>query len=201
MPRLLRLLLLCFTANLYAGERVLSSGDGQTVLLELYTSEGCSSCPPMERYLNRLKAHDALWQSYIPLAFHVDYWNYIGWVDRFASAEFAERQRAHAREGNVRSVYTPAMIVNGEAWRPGLVGRLPGPETRRSGQQPSICTLPCWAWGSNRASRPAKTRGEMHSMNSWWLASSRCGESMGIGAPLSRKRITGTPKRRPSPYG
>ncbi len=135
MPGLVRILvLISFSSSLSAGELVLLSGDGQKVLLELYTSEGCSSCPPMESYLNGFKSHDALWESYIPVAFHVDYWNYIGWEDRFASPEFAQRQRQHAREGNVPSVYTPALIVNGQAWRPGLLSRLPTPETRPSGK-------------------------------------------------------------------
>ena len=132
LPRIL--VMLFFSPPLFAGELVLSSGNGQNVLMELYTSEGCSSCPPMERYINGFKTHDALWEPYIPLAFHVDYWNYIGWEDRFASPGFAKRQREHAREGNVRSVYTPALIVNGTGWRPGLINELPGPDARASGQ-------------------------------------------------------------------
>ncbi len=135
MSGLLRILvLLFFSSSLIAGELVLSSGNGQKVLMELYTSEGCSSCPPMERYINGFKTHDALWQSYIPLAFHVDYWNYIGWEDRFASPDLAKRQREHAREGNVRSVYTPALIVNGTGWRPGFFNELPTPNRRPSGR-------------------------------------------------------------------
>jgi hypothetical protein len=135
MSGLLRILvLLCFSSPLFAGELVLASGNGQNVLMELYTSEGCSSCPPMERYINGFKTQDALWEPYIPLTFHVDYWNYIGWEDRFASPGFAKRQREHAREGNVRSVYTPALIVNGTGWRPGFFNELPSPDTRASGQ-------------------------------------------------------------------
>jgi len=135
MPGLLHILiLLFFSSSLFAGELLLSSGNGQKLLMELYTSEGCSSCPPMERYINGFKSHDALWQTYIPLAFHVDYWNYIGWEDPFASPEFAKRQRDHARQGNVRSVYTPALIVNGCGWRPGLFDKLPTPDTRPSGK-------------------------------------------------------------------
>jgi hypothetical protein len=134
MPGLLRVLVLLFVSPaLYADEQVLSSGSGQALLMELYTSEGCSSCPPMERYINRFKSHDALWVSYIPVAFHVDYWNYIGWEDRFASPDFSKRQRLHAREGNVRSVYTPALIVNGSGWRPGFFSKLPEPDTRPAG--------------------------------------------------------------------
>lgn len=135
MPVMLAVLLLLFCrGSLYAGELVLSSGNRQNLLLELYTSEGCSSCPPMERYINSFKSHDALWESYIPVAFHVDYWNYIGWEDRFASPDFSRRQRQHAREGNVRSVYTPALLVNGIGWRPAIASQLPRVETRPAGR-------------------------------------------------------------------
>lgn len=132
LPRFLLLLLCSFST--YAGETVLSSGDDQALLMELYTSEGCSSCPPMENYLNRFKSHESLWKHFIPVAFHVDYWNYIGWVDRYASREFAKRQRRHASEGNVRSVYTPALIVNGSSWRPGAIAQLPTPKTSAAGK-------------------------------------------------------------------
>jgi hypothetical protein len=64
----------------------------------------------------------------------VDYWNYIGWEDRFSSPEFAKRQREHAREGNARSGYTPALLVNGTGWRPRLFDELPSPDTRPSGK-------------------------------------------------------------------
>jgi hypothetical protein len=111
---------------------VFASGDQPTLLVELYTSEGCSSCPPAERYLNGLKSRPELWVSYVPVAFHVDYWNYLGWEDRFASQAFSDRQRQHARTGNVRTVYTPALIVDGSEWRPGLFDRLPKPETGRA---------------------------------------------------------------------
>jgi hypothetical protein len=135
MPVFLRFLILLFSCSpLFAGELLFSSGNGQKTLMELYTSEGCSSCPPMERYVNRLKSDDALWESYIPVVFHVDYWNYIGWEDRFASPGFASRQRQHASEGNVPSVYTPALIVNGNGWRPGLFNQLPTLSTRSAGK-------------------------------------------------------------------
>ncbi len=128
------LILLFFSTPLSAGELTLSSGDKPRILLELYTSEGCSSCPPMERYLNEFKSNEALWDPYIPLAFHVDYWNYIGWEDRFASPQFAERQRGHARERHVSSVYTPALIVNGSGWRPGFVQSPPPVATTPTGK-------------------------------------------------------------------
>ena len=85
-------------------------------LIELYTSEGCSSCPPADKWLNKLRFHPKLWSDFIPVAFHVDYWDYIGWHDPFASKQFSLRQRQYARESNLSSVYTPAMLVNGVEW-------------------------------------------------------------------------------------
>ncbi|MGJ8664273.1 MAG: DUF1223 domain-containing protein, partial [Marinicella sp.] len=72
-----------------------SSADEQTTLIELFTSEGCSSCPPADAFLSQFQNSDDLWNQYIPIAFHVDYWDYIGWKDVFASPEFSARQRSH----------------------------------------------------------------------------------------------------------
>ncbi|MDH5614701.1 MAG: DUF1223 domain-containing protein, partial [Gammaproteobacteria bacterium] len=113
-------MLVCSSAS--AEPVTLVSGQGQKVLIELYTSEGCSSCPPAEKYLNTYRHNKELWHTYIPVAFHVDYWDYIGWKDRFASPSFSTRQRQHARERNVRSVYTPSFMVNGAGWQPGWFG-------------------------------------------------------------------------------
>ncbi|MEM1230291.1 MAG: DUF1223 domain-containing protein, partial [Pseudomonadota bacterium] len=94
----------------------LRSGVIQTPLLELYTSEGCSSCPPADRYLTRLEEAPDLWQSVVPVAFHVTYWDYLGWRDPFASKGFDTRQRAiAARERS--GVYTPGMFLAGREWR------------------------------------------------------------------------------------
>lgn len=84
-------------------------------LVELYTSEGCSSCPPADALLGRVVAdaergHLAVYA----LAFHVDYWDHLGWRDRFSSPVFTERQNAYARRFGLASLYTPQMVVNGE---------------------------------------------------------------------------------------
>jgi hypothetical protein len=93
-------------------------GPAQRVtLVELFTSEGCSSCPPAERWLNGLADDPRLWHGIVPVAFHVDYWDYIGWPDRFASPAYAARQRAHARSAGRGGVYTPGFVVHGEEWR------------------------------------------------------------------------------------
>ncbi|MEO0745645.1 MAG: DUF1223 domain-containing protein [Pseudomonadota bacterium] len=82
----------------------------QPVVVELFTSQGCSSCPPADALMHDLAERDDV----IALALHVDYWDYIGWKDEFADPDYAKRQRGYAVEGGRRSVYTPQMIINGE---------------------------------------------------------------------------------------
>lgn len=85
------------------------------VVVELFTSEGCSSCPPADRLLADLIGEHAGDAAFFPLAYHVDYWNNLGWTDAFSSAAFSDRQRAYARTSASDRVYTPQMIVNGVA--------------------------------------------------------------------------------------
>lgn len=106
-----------FQTSFVQAEVVISSPDTRVSLLELYTSEGCSSCPPADKWLSELKSHPGLWTSLIPVAFHVDYWNYIGWEDRFSSPEYASRQRRYAKSKNLKTVYTPGFLLNGQEWR------------------------------------------------------------------------------------
>lgn len=80
------------------------------VVVELYTSQGCSSCPPADAFLGQL----AMRSDVIPLALHVDYWDYIGWKDQFASPKYTKRQHSYAQEAGRRTVYTPQMIVQGQ---------------------------------------------------------------------------------------
>jgi hypothetical protein len=80
------------------------------VVVELFTSQGCSSCPPADAFLHELAAREDV----LALGLHVDYWDYIGWKDVFGHAAFSERQRAYAKAGGRRSVYTPQMIINGQ---------------------------------------------------------------------------------------
>lgn len=99
---------------LAAAECSAKSGTQTVPLLELYTSEGCSSCPPADKWLSNLKL-DA--NKVVPLAFHVDYWDYIGWKDRFAKAEYSDRQRKTAALGGAGFVYTPQFTLNGRDFR------------------------------------------------------------------------------------
>jgi hypothetical protein len=93
------------------------SGPKRVQLLELFTSEGCSSCPPAEASLSRLVSDSRLWRDFVPVAFHVDYWDRLGWKDPFASAEWTKRQQTYAADWRAESIYTPAFVLNGHEWR------------------------------------------------------------------------------------
>ncbi|HEY5037355.1 MAG TPA: DUF1223 domain-containing protein [Chthoniobacterales bacterium] len=96
------------------------SGPARTSLLDLYTSEGCSSCPPAEAQLSQLKSDPDLWKKFVPLAFHVDYWDRLGWRDRFSAKEWTARQSRYATLWQSESVYSPAFVLNGSELRGGL---------------------------------------------------------------------------------
>ncbi len=89
------------------------SGPTQTALIELYTSEGCSSCPPADRWLATLAMEPASGAKIVPLALHVDYWDSLGWRDRFAQPDFSARQRALTAAQGSRTVFTPQVMVDG----------------------------------------------------------------------------------------
>lgn len=112
----------CFAGGVAAQQQFVS-GASQTAMIELYTSQGCSSCPPAEEFLNTFVDNPRLWSSFVPIAFHVDYWDYLGWKDRFALPSNAQRQRRYASLKNVRTVYTPGFVVNGREWRPGWLSK------------------------------------------------------------------------------
>ena len=131
--RLVLLVVLLSAAPLPAAPLLLDSGTRQVTLLELYTSQGCSSCPPAERWLNKRIDDDELWTEFVPLAFHVDYWDYLGWEDPFAAAAHGERQRDYARAGRASTVYTPGFFANGREWRGWTFGLGPRRSDRQSG--------------------------------------------------------------------
>jgi hypothetical protein len=117
-----------------AGPIQFQSSERQASLLELYTSEGCSSCPPAEKWLSGMKSEAGLWTDFVPVAFHVDYWNSLGWRDRWSSEEFSDRQRAYAQAWGSENIYTPELVLNGKEWSnwfgwkgaPGKTGNQPG---------------------------------------------------------------------------
>ncbi|AJX32813.1 Uncharacterized secreted protein [Burkholderia oklahomensis] len=106
----------CVAQAAAGGACTARSPDGRQALVELYTSEGCSSCPPADDWLARLASHRAA-PRIVPLALHVDYWDGLGWTDRFAQHRFTERQRALASRGGGSFVYTPEVAVAGRELR------------------------------------------------------------------------------------
>jgi hypothetical protein len=123
-------------ATTLAGLCEVTSGSATVALLELYTSEGCSSCPPADRWLAELPRRGVDAARVVPLAFHVDYWNYLGWTDRFSQAAFTERQREFARRNNSRSVYTPEFVLHGREYRRWSFGSFDADVARINRQPP-----------------------------------------------------------------
>lgn len=108
-------------------------------LLELYTSEGCSSCPPADRFVSGLRGAGLSADQVVPLSLHVDYWDYIGWKDRFARPAFDERQRWLSDLAASRIVYTPEIFIGGQEvrdWRGGVAAAV-----RRVNASPAQATI------------------------------------------------------------
>jgi len=112
MFKALRVGALALTGLMLAGAQGVSAGQlhlNPSAVVELFTSQGCSSCPPADAFLAELQGREDL----VTLAYHVDYWDYIGWPDSFATKEHSDRQRAYAASWGSARVYTPQLIVNG----------------------------------------------------------------------------------------
>src|SRR3954463_8496265 len=105
---------LAFSAHAQCETR---SSANRVTVLELYTSEGCNSCPPADRWLSSLPAPGVTSDRPIPLAFHVDYWDQLGWPDRMAKEQFSIRQRTQSQRNGNTVVYTPQLLLNGLDYR------------------------------------------------------------------------------------
>ena len=108
-----------------AGKRF-ESGERPVLLLEMFSSQGCSSCPPAERWFSGLRGDPRLWQQMVPVVFHVDYWDYLGWKDPYATLAYSQRQRRYELHGHSKAVYTPGFMLAGSEWR-GWFQRQPVP--------------------------------------------------------------------------
>lgn len=97
------------TGLIVTGSNSVIAGDKAPVIVELFTSQGCSSCPPADKLLGELSKQS----NVIPLTFNVDYWDYLGWRDTLGSARHTKRQQAYAANRGTRQVYTPQMVING----------------------------------------------------------------------------------------
>lgn len=117
LTTLLSLLLMCGIFTVNAQTLVINSAPFQTPVLELYTSEGCNSCPPADRWLGEISRLPTEDLQVLALAYHVDYWDYLGWKDPFASPQYTSRQRQFAKSNGQRSIYTPEFILNGRETR------------------------------------------------------------------------------------
>ena len=102
-------------------ECTVKSGERRVALLELYTSEGCNSCPSADEWVSKLPSKGLTSDRIVPLAFHVDYWNYLGWRDVFSQTNFAERQRQTAQINRSGFIYTPQLVLNGKDYRRGIL--------------------------------------------------------------------------------
>lgn len=103
---------------LFAKEQTFQSNEEKTSIIELYTSQGCSSCPPADKWLSNLKKHPELFSEFIPMAFHITYWDYIGWKDIFATKLNDNRQRYYSKNvWKKNSVYTPQFIIDAKEYR------------------------------------------------------------------------------------
>src|SRR5450631_753092 len=122
----------------------------RAVLVELYTSQGCSSCPPADRFVHELPAHGLGRDKVVALTFHVDYWDRLGWADPFATPSFTARQGWYADSGRLRApdggrsisgVYTPQMIVAGQVHFPGGQSDVALRQIAAAAMRPSTVTL------------------------------------------------------------
>jgi hypothetical protein len=113
MCRLVLIIWLGVTLIARAGDLNFDSGPQRVHLIELFTSQGCSSCPPAEAWLSKLKSEPGLWKNFVPLAFHVDYWDRLGWRDPFAMKEWTARQYQYSANWKSEGVYTPGFVLDG----------------------------------------------------------------------------------------
>jgi hypothetical protein len=115
------------------------AAERQPVLVELFTSEGCSSCPPADALLEKLDRQQPIaGAQIIVLSEHVDYWNHDGWTDPFSSAAFSARQEAYTRRFGLRGPYTPEMVVNGSAECNGSDAQKADAAIRHAMQEPKV---------------------------------------------------------------
>ncbi len=117
LPTLAAVCLLALSLQAAASQCTAQSGPRTAVLVELYTSEGCDSCPPADRWLSSLQSQGYTPDKVVPLALHVDYWDYIGWKDPYAKREFATRQRKLADLKRAKIIYTPQVVMQGQDFR------------------------------------------------------------------------------------
>ena len=116
--KFITVLVILFSMHSYAENYV--SEEHKVSLIELYSSEGCSSCPPAEQQIAKLLKHKDLWKNFVPVNFHVDYWNRLGWIDPYSQKAFTKRQYDYSKIWGVQKVYTPAFVIEARDAGPSL---------------------------------------------------------------------------------
>ena len=117
MKLVLNLMIVLFLITICRVEaKEFNSGDKKVQFIELFTSQGCSSCPPADKWLNSFKKSDKLWTHFVPVEFHVSYWNYLSWKDKFSKEEYSKRQKTYNSKIHA-GVYTPQVLLNGKDFR------------------------------------------------------------------------------------
>lgn len=151
------LLVLLSAAFLLRPSTPASGAASRTVVVELFTSEGCSSCPPADELLTHLRQDLAARNiQVVPLGFHVDYWNSLGWKDRFSSADYSHRQEQYARSLKVDGPYTPQMVVDGAEEFVGSSARQADRAIRNAASQPEIAVVKLSPAGTDQLSIDVK---------------------------------------------
>lgn len=136
------------------------SGPHTTALVELYTSEGCDSCPPADRWLQALAGRGLAPDRVVPLSLHVNYWDYIGWKDPYAQQRFADRQRKLAQVMKARIVYTPQVLLQGRDFR-AWGGRAFEQEVARINATPPRAAISLALAGGRRDTLDVEARAEL----------------------------------------
>ena len=139
----------------------LRSGPERVTVIELFSSEGCSSCPPADAWLNALENKEGLWTKFIPIAWHVDYWHRLGWRDPWAQAAFTRRQNRYASAWKSASIYTPGVVLNGGEWRGWSSGKIPVTK-EHAGDLRAVITNAHDVAATFVPDRPTKTPLEIH---------------------------------------
>ncbi|EAR10583.1 DUF1223 domain-containing protein [Reinekea blandensis] len=157
---LLTVWLLCTAMKTLGEERhIFESSVEKTQVIELYTSEGCSSCPPADRWLSGYRDHPELFRGILPLAFHVDYWNWLGWQDPFSHTRYTGRQQAYAETKRLSQVYTPGILINSREWRAWFSGQREWP---RDTESPGKLSVELSTDGQIRATFPTEMTMNFH---------------------------------------
>ena len=108
---------LLFINSILAETKLIKSGTKKVNLIELFSTQSCSSCPPAQRWVSSLVSEKDIWKNFVPVVYHVDYWDYLGWKDPYSSPIYTKLQRNYASVWNARNIYTPMFVLNGSEWR------------------------------------------------------------------------------------